>query len=157
MFRPLSYALILMVSFASCKVNQSVNGVKHGKWITGAGTTDDKVKELQKKGKRSAFDLDKGYVFYGRYNKGRETGTWKYKMDGQLVRKEVYRDSIALVTFYHPNQAVSSTGITRLEILPGESHWYYTGNWEYFNDKGKLVMTRTYVKGTPVNETEYGN
>jgi hypothetical protein len=28
-----------------------------------------------------------------------------------------------------------------------EIHWFYTGKWKYFNDRGELTETKIYDKG----------
>jgi hypothetical protein len=121
--------LILSVSFftLSCnaKLNQLKQGKEHGKWII---TTPDST------------------VSKGRFRNGREVGTWKQINQGKLYKKEHYKCNESYVKFYHPNGEVKARGKTQLTITDETLHWYYTGKWFYYNEKGELIETRDFPK-----------
>lgn len=130
--------LLASVFFTSCAgrpVNQYKNGKKDGKWIYQNKKTD-------------------GYS-RGKYQLGTETGTWKYYEGKKLARRERYKNNMADVKFYYPNGKISSRGQTRFDTTATELHWYYTGDWKYYNQRGKLTEIRTFVKGKPVREKVY--
>ena len=39
-------------------------------------------------------------------------------------------------------------GITKLESNTNEDHWYYYGEWQFFNPNGKLDSIKIYEKET---------
>lgn len=119
----------------SCSTNRIENGEREGLWI-------EKTK------------IDKTvYKSRGRYKNGFERKTWKFYQDGKLIRKEVYKDSICLVTHYK-NRKVSLQGHTRLRVSENDMHWFYTGDWLEYDALGNIVAVRTYENGALVNETE---
>ena len=125
------FALFLV---ASCKLNQTKDGLRTGLWITKDGNGVE------------------GYKSRGRYKKGRERGVWKYFYNDTLYQKEKYSGNRARVRFYHPNKKVRASGITLLDYDEKLAHWYYNGDWKYFDAQGNLVKTITYKKGSPIAE-----
>ncbi len=125
--------MLSIFCFASCstKLNQFKEGKKQGKWIT--KTAD-------------------GEVYKERFKNGQEVGTWKQINQGKLFKKERYKRNESYLTFYHPNKKVMSTGKTKMDSTDEMIHWYYTGKWLYYNDKGDLIETRLYDKGIPKEE-----
>jgi antitoxin component YwqK of YwqJK toxin-antitoxin module len=123
-------ALILITSIWSCKtkINQTKNNLQVGKWIT----TDT---------------LDYLYITKGRYRKGKPKGTWVYIYNGKIDRKEKYRKGKCLTTFYHKNGKILRKGYTKLDENKEESHWYYSGKWNYFDENGQPTRTNFYEKG----------
>ena len=47
-----------------------------------------------------------------------------------------------------------SEGNTELEITEKEMHWYYQGDWKFYDEQGNLLGINTYEKGELVNQTE---
>jgi len=126
------FIIILMIT--SCKINRYRNGQRTGLWIT-----KDINGELV-------------YKSRGRYNKGSQKGTWKYFQNDTLYQKEKYSGNTAKVSFYHPNKKIRSNGITELDFNGKVLHWYYSGDWKYFDPQGNLLKTVTYKQGNPVAE-----
>jgi antitoxin component YwqK of YwqJK toxin-antitoxin module len=56
------------------------------------------------------------------------------------------------VTFYYPNKKIRSRGKTQLDLTAKQLHWYYTGDWKYFDPQGKLLKVVTYKEGNPIAE-----
>jgi antitoxin component YwqK of YwqJK toxin-antitoxin module len=123
---------LLSFCFVSCSksINQYQNKEKHGRWIE-----SDRVARTYSK---------------GRYFKGQQVGTWRdYSEDG-LYRKERFRANASKLKFYYPNGKISSSGQTLTEEGNTGLHWFYTGKWKFFDDKGRLIEERTYHKGKAI-------
>jgi len=114
-------------------LNQLKNGKKHGRWIY---RTDQTMSR-------------------GRYFKGNEIGTWKDFESGKLSRKERYRDNIALVKNYYPNRKIKSKGWTQTDITGKKLHWYFYGDWLYYDKQGKLIEKITFMKGNEIVSERY--
>ena len=121
----------------SCQVNRYKDGLRTGLWVTGDDSGDFKSR--------------------GRYKKDRERGTWKYFYNDTLYQKDRYSGNNARVKFYHPNKKIRASGKTSMDYNGKMAHWYYNGDWKYFDTGGKLLKTVTYEKGTPVAEVSSGN
>jgi antitoxin component YwqK of YwqJK toxin-antitoxin module len=129
------FSLILFSCLTSCKINQLKHGLRTGLWIS---------------------KTDAGELIYrsrGRYSKGREKGTWKYFQNDTVYQKDKYSGNNAKVTLYHPNKKVRARGQTRLDLTAKQLHWYYTGDWKYYDPKGKLVKVVTYKEVNSIAET----
>ena len=130
----LTLGLISVLILASCKVNGYRNGLRTGLWVT----QDDSGKL--------------GFKSKGRYKKDIEKGFWKYKHGKDLYKKEKYNGTTSTVRFYHPNSKIAATGMTMVDFNGIELHWYYHGNWKYFDTQGKPFKVVTYKKGNLVAE-----
>lgn len=137
MRRPVTYliAFFALLLVASCKVNQTRDGLKTGLWITKEG------------------DGQSGYKSRGRYKKDKEKGVWKYFYNDTVYQKDKYSGNSARVRFYHPNKKIRASGRTLMDYNGKLVHWYYNGDWKYFDVQGNLVKTVTYKKGSPIAET----
>ncbi|MFC5270465.1 hypothetical protein [Adhaeribacter terreus] len=132
----LSFVLlfILILSFSSCKTNQFNKACqRHGRWEF-ADTLGTQV-----------------YKYGGRYKDGIECGKWKYYLGGKIARKEKYRKNISYNQFFHENGKVSSQGKSQLDVSAAEIHWFYFGDWEYFDENGRPTMVKTFENGKQVN------
>ena len=140
MLRPGTSLITVLLLFlvASCKVNQTKDGLKTGLWVSKEG------------------DGQTGYKSRGRYKQGREKGVWKYFYNDTLYQKDKYSGNSARVRFYHPNKKISARGNTLMDYNGKLAHWYYNGDWKYFDVQGKLVKTVTYKKGSPIAEIPSG-
>lgn len=142
-----------LTATSSCKVNRVVNGYRQGKWIHTPGVPEKEITVLKSKGQQLPEGLViEGYYYKGRYRKGKERGVWRYFMDEKLIRKEKYKGNTAFTRFYHPNGEVDCEGKTVFDTSQKLAHWYYSGEWNYFNENGKLVATRVYDKGKLTSE-----
>lgn len=128
--------LILIITFSSCKTNKIRNNERHGKWID-----YDTIENIN-------------YKSIGRYKNGLEKGTHRQFSDKKLHRKEKYKDGICQTTYYYPNGRMMSEGNSELEITEKEMHWYYQGDWKFYDEQGNLLGINTYEKGELVNQTE---
>ena len=55
-----------------------------------------------------------------------------------------------MVRFYFPNKKVASMGITIMDFNGIELHWYYNGDWKYYDPEGNLLKVVVYKQGAPV-------
>lgn len=150
--RLILFASIITIT-SSCKVNRVVNGNRQGKWFYTIEQVENEVAELKSKGQDLPEEtIRQGYYYKGRYRKGQERGIWRYFMNGKLIRKEKYRGNTAFTRFYYPNGQVDCEGKTVFDISQKMAHWYYSGEWNYFDENGKLVATRLYDKGKLTSE-----
>ena len=130
------YLLLLILIFSNCKINQKSNGLRDGKWITKDSISNNMYKYVEK------------------YNKGKEVKTWKTYKDNNIFKKEKYKKLVCEVTFFGENKKIISKGQTKIEEFGNESHWFYFGEWKYYNDKGKLILLKNYKNGELKSETE---
>ncbi|GGK81280.1 toxin-antitoxin system YwqK family antitoxin [Rufibacter glacialis] len=111
-------------------------------------------KQLKNGRWRVYHDADAKVIHYvGRYRHGKEVGAWKtFTPDGRLYFTERIRrrkQNIKTV-YYHPNGQVSHKGTAFLKDAEnGGVHFYWEGDWEYFDEVGRPLGVKTFVKGTP--------
>ncbi len=131
------FATILLMSNTACKINQTKNHERVGRWVVKMRHGD----QMQ--------------IIKENYNsKGFGKGIWKYYLDGKLYKREHYsKKGICYVTNYHPNGKVASTGQTKLEVKPPMIHWFYSGDWFYFNENDQLIKVQKYENGDLIRET----
>src|SRR5688572_10168555 len=103
------------------KTNQWENNLREGYWIEysdSAGTVP---------------------MNCGKYNRGIQTGKWKYYFDDGTVRKKERIGSKYIVTKYdHPNGKIKSNGKAIVDRTdPVYLHYYYEGAWIYYDESGK--------------------
>lgn len=125
---------VMVILLGSCQVNRYKHNLKTGLWIN---------------------KDDNGDVIYksrGRYKYGKEKGTWKYYHDKTLFKKERHNGDTSEMWFYHLNKKVMANGKTEINFNGIEIHWYYTGDWKYFDQQGRLLKTVTYKLGNPIAE-----
>lgn len=132
--------LLAFIAFAflSCSINRTENGEREGLWVekTEIGQTV--------------------YKSRGRYKNGFERSTWKYFENRKLVKKEVYKDSLCLVTHFKDGKKILE-GQTRIRVTDSLIHWYYTGEWRQYDGRGNLVAIRAYNNGELISEVETVN
>ncbi|MBP9794038.1 MAG: hypothetical protein KBC56_08570 [Flavobacterium sp.] len=132
-FRKIKLEMVLLFfsfCFLGCKtqINQTKNNLQEGKWIV-------------------VDTFDYPYISKGKYHKGKPVGSWKYFYNGKLDRKERYKKNSCLTKFYYPNGQIKQQGYTQTESNNNKMHWYYTGNWNYFDSNGKLTRVNVFEKG----------
>ena len=113
------------------------NANHHGKW-----------KYIDKANKRRL-------LCFGYFDHGKQVGEWKYyHPTGELRMLEKFTwvgdKRVVDVTYYHTNGQISNSGTAIVETQPGMSHYYWSGDWKYFDEKdGSWVKTVTYDNGKP--------
>lgn len=103
------------------------------------------------------FDSDEGVlVARGKYRMGERTGIWKWTLDGKKYQKDVIRKNIISTKFYYPSGKIMSKGHSRTEISDQERFWYYSGTWEFYDERGRLTHTKNYIKGHKMDSVYAG-
>lgn len=131
------FSIVLCTTFLiSCqtKMNQYVKTAekvnkRHGKW-------------------REEYSSDQGtLIAVGKYKLGEKVGVWKTTFNGKLYQKDNIKSNITKVKIYHPNGKIMQRGQTKLDITPENRHWYYFGDWKFYNEEGKLSYIKKYNFG----------
>ncbi len=116
------------------------------------------AKQLKNGRWRAFHDYEEKILHYkGRYRHGKEVGVWKtYTADGKLYFTEkIKRQNKSYKTvYYHPNGKVSHRGMAYLrDAESGGVHFYWEGDWEYFDLDGRPLGVKTFVKGNPTTDS----
>ena len=136
--RKYSLFLFLILICTSCKTpstNQVLNKKRQGLWIETYAVDSTNHKSI------------------GTYKNDDPIKKWRYFLNGKLIKKERYRKNYCSTKFFHENGKRRAKGITRLDQNGKEIHWYYSGTWNYYNNKGQLEITRMYKNGDLISET----
>jgi antitoxin component YwqK of YwqJK toxin-antitoxin module len=126
----------LMLTLLSCKTNKTINNHREGKWIF-----IDTLNGVSYKSK-------------GKYKQSQEIKTWKYFENGKLVKTEKYKDSICSIKTFDEKGRTTSVGKSIIVEENNETHWYLTGDWIFFDKKGKVIGIKKYEKGKLISEIE---
>ncbi|MFV8343415.1 hypothetical protein [Flavobacterium sp. XS2P39] len=94
------------------------------------------------------------YKSVGTYRKGNPIKKWSYYLNNKIIKREKYKRNICVTTFYHENGKIQSKGKTKVESSDLNIHWYYFGDWNFFDAEGKLINIIKYNNGESVSETE---
>jgi len=130
------FLLFLVFLIFSCKTNKTINHHREGKWVF-----KDTVNGILYKSK-------------GKYKQSREIKTWKYFENHKLVKTEKYQDSICYSKTFDEKGRVTSIGKSIIIDENNETHWYLTGDWIFFDEKGKIIGIKKYKKGELISEKE---
>ena len=125
----LSAIILCCILYTSCGINRTRNNVKVGKWVTVDTLNSEVYKNIEY------------------YKKGQAFKTWKNYKNKKLVKSEKYNGNESVIKFYNDAKRVIATGKSKLDETADLAHWYYDGDWLYYNDAGKLTATKTYYKG----------
>lgn len=135
-----SFIYLLFIGFLfSCKpklLNQKVNKQREGLWIENYGQDSSNYKSV------------------GSYRNDDPIKKWTYYLNGKRIKKENYSGSSCRTKNYFQNGRVQSKGQTKTTTNGEETHWFYDGEWKFYNEKGKLILIRTYDNGVLVSEQE---
>ncbi|MDD2674130.1 MAG: hypothetical protein PHF81_04565 [Flavobacterium sp.] len=72
------------------------------------------------------------YKSIGKYRKGDPIKKWNYYLNGKIKSK----------------------GKTKMETSDKYAHWFYFGDWNFFNEDGKLITIKKYNNGESFSEIE---
>ena len=126
----------ITIGFSSCKTNKTINHHREGKWVF-----KDTVNGVLYKSK-------------GKYKLSREIKTWKYFENRKLVKTEKYEDNICHIKTFDEKGKTTSIGKSIIVEENNETHWYLTGDWIFFDKKGKIIGIKKYEKGELISEIE---
>lgn len=136
--------LLMLLWVVSCKtkLNQYIKveekvQKRHGKW-------------------KEEYSSDQGpLIAIGKYNKGEKVGTWKTTFEGKMYQKDKIRKNITKTKYYFPNGKLMETGQSRFDISKNERHWYYFGDWKFYNEEGKLLYVKKYEDGKKIDSISF--
>ncbi len=126
----------IVIGLSSCKTNKTINHHREGKWVF-----KDTVNGVLYKSK-------------GKYKQSREIKTWKYFENRKLVKIEKYEKNICHSKTFDEKGRTTSIGKSMIMEENNETHWYLTGDWIFFDEKGKIIGIKKYEKGELVSEIE---
>lgn len=105
---------------------------------------------------REEYSADEGtLVAIGKYKLGEKVGTWKTFLDKKMYQKDKVRKDITKTKKYYSNGNIMERGQTKLDISKTERHWYYFGEWKYYNDQGKPLYMKIYEQGKKADSISF--
>jgi hypothetical protein len=122
----------------SCKtkvINQTFEKKKEGLWIENYANGSANYKSI------------------GNYKNDDPIKKWLYYLDGKIIKKEKFNGNSSKTKLYHENGHIQSKGKTFLDTSAKYPHWYYSGNWNFYDNRGKLILRRYYDSGNLITET----
>ena len=126
--------ILLCISLTSCKINQTKNGLKTGKWI------------------QTEKFMNTESITTGRYKKGNKKGMWKEFLSDRVLSKEKYRKNNCHIIKYHNTGKIQQIGVSNKAIVNSKIEWLPTGEWTFYDSEGVLLGTKIYEKGIPIQE-----
>lgn len=131
--------LFLLLSCKTNPINQKVAKKREGLWIEN-------------------YSIDSAhYKSVGKYHQGDPVKKWKYYLNGKIIKKENYKQQACKVTTYYENGKIQSKGQTKTTSDTIETHWFYDGEWKFYNEKGKLIGLKKYKEGELLSDTVIKN
>lgn len=114
-------------------IDETGNRKRDGKWVENL-SSDNGI--LQQKGK---------------YKNGEKTGLWITSFQGKVEQKERFRKNSSKIKIYNANGFLVQKGNTKTESSNQYKHWFYDGEWKFYDEKGKHIYTKIYDKGNKVD------
>lgn len=131
---PFFLVLLLLFGCKSNNINQKVDKNREGLWIEEYSEDSSHYKSI------------------GKYHKGDPIKRWRYYLDNKIIMREKYKKDYCIRTKYHQNGKIESKGQTRLVIDGKYPHWYYFGDWEFFDENGAQIRTKKYDNGKLISD-----
>ncbi len=126
--------LFLLLACKAKPINQKANKEREGLWIEKYAQDSSQYKSI------------------GKYHKGDPVKKWRYYLNGKIIMKEKYKNDYCIRTKYHQNGKIESKGKTKLDNNDKYPHWFYTGDWEFFDERGKPILIKKYDNGKLISE-----
>lgn len=129
----------------SCKTKEMNQYVKfpdktqkrHGKW-------------------EEEYSADQGTLkAVGKYKMGEKVGVWKTTFEGKLYQKDKIRKNVTKTKLYYPNGKIMERGQSKLDISDVERHWYYFGDWKYYDENENLKYIKKYTDGKKIDSISF--
>ncbi len=95
------------------------------------------------------------FVMKGKYKKGEKIGVWKTYRNGKLYQKDKIKDSITITKVYFPNGKLMEKGQSKQIVTNNLRHWFYSGNWKYYDESGKLQYIKKYQDNNIVDSISF--
>lgn len=144
MFKNFLLTLLSIFAFVSCqtKTNQYIKisdkvQKRHGKW-------------------KEEYPTEEGtLIATGRYNMGEKVGVWKTYLGDKLYQIEKIRRKKIKMFVYYKNGNIMERGQSKLDISENERHWYYFGDWKFYDKNGKLKYVKKYADGKKIDSVSF--
>ena len=144
MFKNIALILLMLVLLNSCtsKMNQYIKisdkvQKRHGNW-------------------KEENSADGGVLIsVGKYKMGEKVGVWKTTFDGKIYQKDKIRKNITKTKLYFPNGKIMERGHSKLDISEAQRHWYYFGDWKYYDENGKIKYIKRYTDGKKTDSISF--
>ncbi|WP_312090016.1 hypothetical protein [Chryseobacterium sp.] len=134
----------MLICLFSCnqKINQYIKvpgkaQQRHGKWVEHYPAIEGEM------------------TASGKYKNGEKIGVWKTIYQNKLYQKDVTRNNVTKTKVYHPNGKIMEKGMSKVDISTNERHWYYFGDWKYYDEQGNLKYIKKYDKGKKVDSLSF--
>ena len=115
----------------------------------------DKPQKRHGKWKEEYSGQDGKLIATGKYDKGEKIGVWKTTFQDKLYQKDKISKWVTKTKVYFPNGRTMEEGQSRLEVSDDQRHWYYLGDWKYYDEKGKLKYIKRYAEGKKVDSISF--
>jgi antitoxin component YwqK of YwqJK toxin-antitoxin module len=127
-----SILFVIMLAILGCRIrpiNQKENKKREGHWV-------------------ETYALDSArYKAVGAYHQGDPIKKWRYFLNGKIIKKEQYKTNSCRTINYFENGKIQSKGQTKTTADSIQTHWFYDGDWKFYNEKGKLIGLKKYKEG----------
>ncbi len=138
--------LLSIFVFVSCqtKTNQYIKisdkvQKRHGKW-------------------KEEYPTEEGtLIATGRYKMGEKVGVWKTYLGDKLYQTEKIRRKKIKMFVYYKNGNIMERGQSKLDISENERHWYYFGDWKFYDENGNLKYIKKYTDGKKIDSVSLKN
>ena len=130
------FFFLILIGCKSTPINQKINKKREGLWIENYSVDSAKYKSV------------------GKYHLDDPIKKWRYYLNGKIFKREKYKRNTCSTTTYFENGKIQSKGHTKTTTDNIEIHWFYDGDWNFFDEKGKLMVTRKYSNGELVSEVK---
>jgi antitoxin component YwqK of YwqJK toxin-antitoxin module len=134
-----SLLLLALIGCKSTPINQKINKKREGLWIENYAVDSAKYKSV------------------GKYRLDDPVKKWRYYLNGKIIKREKYKGNVCNTKNYFENGKIQSKGHTKTTTDNIEIHWFYDGEWKFFDEKGKLTLIRKYANGELVSEVEFNH
>lgn len=136
--------LLSIFVFVSCqtKTNQYIKisdkvQKRHGKW-------------------KEEYPTEEGtLIATGRYKMGEKIGVWKTYLGDKLYQTEKIRRKKIKMFVYYKNGNIMERGQSKLDISENERHWYYFGDWKFYDENGNLKYIKKYTDGKKIDSVSF--
>lgn len=127
---------LVLIGCKSTSINQKINKKREGLWV-------------------EQYELDSTkYKSVGKYKHGGPIKKWCYFTNNTINKKEIYKKNRCSITYYNTNGTIQSKGKTKLIVTGPETHWFYYGDWKYYDESENLISTKKYENGEFVSEVK---
>lgn len=125
---------IILLSCKSKTINQKIDHKKEGVWIN---------QYIQDSVEYKSFEY---------YKNDQPVKKWKTYIGGKIYKTEKYKNEICTVKYYYKNGKLQSKGKTKTETNQEELHWFYFGDWKYYDENGVLTSIKKFNNGEIISE-----